>query len=626
MAVLWLCGGLGLGCEEGSRHPGRELPLAVSKSIDFLRPSADRERLYFLTDIDAKKESATLDVVTADGVFTPLAALVSQPFARGEAPPAASPWWDEQPLHPPRGAASFQLSADGRRALALLLRHGRRARLLAVLDAESGAMAPVAADVAKQGFQFDATDGGVYFVAGANADTLYHVASPGQDRVELASALSPTWLASSPSGRRVAFSEGCSTEVPPQCRLAVASADGSPPHVLSERAGEQFREVVFDAREERVLFAEEVQYIYGSNRVPSTLVSAPVEPASKLAPVRLASQVQLGAYRFSPDGRWVALLAQPREDWTDPGPVSGALQLAPAAGGALFTIAADAAAETHFSPDGRRLYFLAEPRRTAATLEMVALPAGSHLDADPAPIRIAGRAAGLRESPGGSKLLFVSGLKAGNGTLQLLSLATGKVVRLGRDAILGSYRFSPDGRSIYWASAPSHPGAPDSALRGALPLGVSDGAQLFGAAAPDWAPVLLTSGLFEQKYYPSPDGRAVLSFPREPSRVGTEDASAVLSFLDGTRVTLARGVARLWSVPDEPAFSPSGKLVAFFATGRGKGYAGQGSGRLEVARVPGGEVVAQLDDVRTFVWLAGDRLDAVVHERAESLVAVPLPP
>lgn len=100
----------------------------------------------------------------------------------------------------------------------------------------------------------------------------------------------------------------------------------------------------------------------------------------------------------------------------------------------------------------------------------------------------------------------------------------------------------------------------------------------------------------------------------------------MLSFLDGTRVTLALGIPRLWSMANEPEFSPSGKLVAFFTSGRGEAYAGQGTGTLEVAQVPGGQIVGKLDDVRTFVWLAADRLDAVVHGREESLVALPLGP
>ena len=116
---------------------------------------------------------------------------------------------------------------------------------------------------------------------------------------------------------------------------------------------------------------------------------------------------------------------------------------------------------------------------------------------------------------------------------------------------------------------------------------------------------------------------AVLSFPR----VGDGgEAAAVLSFLDGTRATLANGLPPLWSMPDEPAFSPSGKRVAFFASARGEGHPGQGAGKLEVATVPGGQIVGELDDVRTFTWLAGDRLYAVVHGREESLVAVPLSP
>lgn len=627
LALLLLFGLGASGCDEPSRHrPGRELPLVSSRSIELLQPSADRERLFFLSDLDAKKETATLDVVTADGAFTPLAALVYQPAFQGEAAAEGSPWWDERPLHPSRGSAAFQLSADGRRVLALLQRRGRKSRLLAVFDSATGAMSEVASDVDKQGFQLDVgADGGVYFVAGSS--DLYHVASPGQERVEIASALSPPALSRSPSGNLLTFSQGCAAGNPPRCGLALARADGSPARLLSEKSGERFGEVVFDVREDRLLFPEDVEYVYGSNRVLASIVSTPVEAAAESSTVRLAAQVQLGAYRFSPDGRWVTLLADPREDWTDPGPITGSLQLVPAAGGEPRTVAASALGESHFSPDGRRLYFLADPQRGVATLESVALPSGSHAEPDLTPTPLATRVAALRESPGGSKLLYLSDVKAGRGTLQLLSLSNGRTVRLGRDVILGSYRFSPEGRAIYWASAPSGSGAPDSVQRGALPYRVSDGAQLYGAAGPDWAPILLTGGLFEQKYYPSPDGAAVLSFPRVGTgqRADAEDAAAVLSFLDGTRVTLARGIARLWSVPDEPAFSPSGRLVAFFAGGHGDAFAGRGSGTLQVARVSGGEIVGQLDDVRTFAWLAGDHLDAVVQGKKQSLVALPLP-
>jgi hypothetical protein len=141
--------------------------------------------------------------------------------------------------------------------------------------------------------------------------------------------------------------------------------------------------------------------------------------------------------------------------------------------------------------------------------------------------------------------------------------------------------------------------------------------------------VLLATGLFEQKYYLSPDGDAVLSFPRVAADGAdvANDAAAVVSFLDGTRVTLASGLPRLWSMPDDPSFSPSGTLVAFFAaggSGKGRARKGPAPGRLEVAAVPGGEIVGQLDEVRTFVWLAGDRLYAVAEGREESLVPVPL--
>src|SRR5579863_9320918 len=138
MVLLWLAG-LAVGCGEASRarRPVRQRPLATSRSISFLTPSPDRERLYFLTDVDAKKERATLDVVDADGAFKPLAALVVQPAAVPEADTALRPWWDERPLHPPEGAPAFQLSADGTRALAVLHRYGRHASMLAALDARS---------------------------------------------------------------------------------------------------------------------------------------------------------------------------------------------------------------------------------------------------------------------------------------------------------------------------------------------------------------------------------------------------------------------------------------------------------------------------------------------------------
>lgn len=423
VALLGLCclcaSGCLLGCDEPARRErqAHELPLATSRHIDFLQPSLDCERLFFLTDIDAKKESATLDVVSADGELTPLAALVYQPALRGSTE-ELSPWWDERPLHPRAGGAAFQVSRDGSRALALLQRYGREARLLAVFDALTGAMTAVAAGVERQGYQLDA-DAGVYFAAGA--DTLYHVAEAGQERVEIARALSPVGMFDSPSGRLVAFSEGCSSEIPPQCRLALAHADGSPSRILSDKAGEQFRNVVFDGREERVLFPDDVRYIYGTNRVPATIVSAPVEPSVKGSAVQLALDVQVGSARFSPDGRWVTLLAHPREDWADPGPVMGSLQLVPAVGGVPQTLAPVALAESHFSPDGRRLYFLSEPQRGVATLQMVALPAGSRAAANPVPVKIASQAAGLRESPGGSKLLFLSGFRAGRGTLELLA-------------------------------------------------------------------------------------------------------------------------------------------------------------------------------------------------------------